>query len=131
MKPPNIWPSACSRVAELDLEFQHRTARSLSGSRSAPLQRSRYRPLGYYFNVQFTNTGSHLADGEGPWKMEQNHRMLLESGPNVQLSIVNSGNTREFPFTLSAHAKMIWTSPPTIASIFWSSSASVTGGAKA
>jgi hypothetical protein len=39
------------------------------------------RPLGYYFNIQFTNTGSHLADGEGPWKMEQNHRMLLESGP--------------------------------------------------
>ena len=66
------------------------------------------RPLGYYFNVQFTNTGSHLADGEGPWKMEQNHRMLLDCGPNVQLSIVNSGNTREFPLTLSAHARMMW-----------------------
>jgi hypothetical protein len=66
------------------------------------------RPLGYYFNVQFTNTGSHLADGEGTWKMEQNHRMLLESGPKVQLSIVNSGNTREFPITLSAHAHMMW-----------------------
>lgn len=66
------------------------------------------RPLGYYFNVQFTNTGSHLADGEGPWKMEQNHRMLLESGPNLQLSIVNSGNTRESPLTLSAHASMMW-----------------------
>lgn len=70
----------------------------------APLSR----PLGYYFNVQFTNTGSHLADGEGPWKMEQNHRMLLDCGPNVQLSIVNSGNTREFPLTLSAHARMMW-----------------------
>ncbi|TDU66469.1 glycosyl hydrolase family 115 (putative glucuronidase) [Prosthecobacter fusiformis] len=66
------------------------------------------RPLGYYFNVQFTNTGSHLADGEGPWKMEQNHRMLLESGPNLQLSIVNSGNIREFPLSLSAHASMMW-----------------------
>lgn len=66
------------------------------------------RPLGYYFNVQFTNTGSHLADGEGPWKMEQNHRMLLDCGPDVRLSIVNSGNTREFPLTLSAHARMMW-----------------------
>lgn len=66
------------------------------------------RPLGYYFNVQFTNTGSHLADGEGPWKMEQNHRMLLESGSNLQLSIVNSGNTREFPLSLAAHARMMW-----------------------
>lgn len=65
-------------------------------------------PLGYYFNVQFTNTGSHLADGEGPWKMEQNHRMLLDCGPDVRLSIVNSGNTREFPLTLSAHARMMW-----------------------
>lgn len=66
------------------------------------------RPLGYYFNVQFTHTGSHLADGEGPWKMEQNHRMLLDSGPDLRLSIVNSGNTREFPLTLSAHARMMW-----------------------
>lgn len=66
------------------------------------------RPLGYYFNVQFTNTGSHLADGEGPWKMEKNHRMLRTSGPNLQLSIVNSGNIREFPLTLSAHARMMW-----------------------
>ena len=66
------------------------------------------RPLGYYFNVQFTHTGSHLADGEGPWKMEKNHRLLLTTGSNWQLSIVNSGNTREFPLTLSAHARMMW-----------------------
>lgn len=78
---------------------------------AADLRNSRFpatRPLGYYFNVQFTNTGSHLADGEGPWKMEQNHRMVLDSGTNLQLSIVNSGNTREFPLTLSAHARMMW-----------------------
>jgi hypothetical protein len=66
------------------------------------------RQLGYYFNIQFTSTGSHLADGEGPWKMERNHRMVLESGPSLALSVVNSGNTREFPLSLAAHARMMW-----------------------
>lgn len=63
---------------------------------------------GYYFNAQFTETGSHLADGEGPWKMERNHRMVREAGSNLALAVINSGNTREFPLTLSAHARMMW-----------------------
>ncbi len=33
-------------------------------------------PLGYYFNYQFTSTGSHLAPAEGPWKMEANFRYV-------------------------------------------------------
>ncbi|MEI7729785.1 MAG: glycosyl hydrolase 115 family protein [Verrucomicrobiota bacterium] len=66
------------------------------------------RLLGYYFNIQFTSTGSHLADGEGPWKMEKNHRIVLESGSNFVFSVVNSGNTREFSLTLQAHARMMW-----------------------
>ncbi len=94
--PNLIWNFSAAR-------HDHFPAPDLRGYR-APADR----PLGSYFNVQFTNTGSHLADGEGPWKMEQNHRMLLQSGPNLQLSIVNSGNTREFPLTLAAHARMMW-----------------------
>lgn len=66
------------------------------------------RLLGYYFNIQFTSTGSHLADGEGPWKLEKNHRMVLDSGTNFVFSVVNSGNTREFPLSLHAHARMMW-----------------------
>lgn len=65
-------------------------------------------PLGYYFNAQFTETGSHLADGEGPWKMEQNYRFVRQTGSNLVFSVINSGNTREFPLTLSAHAQMMW-----------------------
>lgn len=66
------------------------------------------RPLGYYFNIQFTSTGSHLAEGEGPWKMEKNFRLLLARSPNLVFSVVNSGNTREFPLSLHAHAQMMW-----------------------
>lgn len=66
------------------------------------------RSVGYYFNAQFTETGSHLADGEGPWKMERNFRMVRKAVPNLVLSIINSGNTREFPLTLAAHARMMW-----------------------
>ncbi len=67
-----------------------------------------HRMVGYYFNAQFTETGSHLADGEGPWKMEQNYRLVRQSGSNMVFSVINSGNTREFPLTLSAHARMMW-----------------------
>lgn len=65
-------------------------------------------PVGYYFNVQFTNSGSHLADGEGPWKLEQNHRLLARSGGKLELGIANCGNVREFQFSLEAHARLLW-----------------------
>ena len=64
--------------------------------------------IGYYFNLQFTSSGSHLADGEGPWKLDRNHRMLLDSGGDFELGIVNSGNTREFTLGLEAHARLLW-----------------------
>ena len=53
--------------------------------------------LGYYFNFQFTSTGSHLAPAEGPWKMEDNYRYLRSKGP-VTFSVVNMGNFREYWF---------------------------------
>jgi len=63
--------------------------------------------LGYYMNLQFTSTGSHLAPGEGPWKMEFNYRYVNGKSP-LYLSVVNSGNFREFLYTMSANAKMLW-----------------------
>jgi hypothetical protein len=63
--------------------------------------------LGYYMNLQFTSTGSHLAPGEGPWKMEFNYRYVNSKSP-LYLSVVNSGNFREFLYTMSANAKMLW-----------------------
>lgn len=63
--------------------------------------------LGYYMNLQFTSTGSHLAPGEGPWKMEFNYRYVNNKSP-LYLSVVNSGNFREFLYTMSANAKMLW-----------------------
>lgn len=63
--------------------------------------------LGYYMNLQFTSTGSHLAPGEGPWKMEFNYRYVNSKSP-LCLSVVNSGNFREFLYTMSANAKMLW-----------------------
>ncbi len=65
--------------------------------------------LGYYFNYQFTSTGSHLAAGEGPWKMEQNFRYVAgKSSRPIAFSVVNAGNIREFVFELSANAAMMW-----------------------
>ncbi len=63
--------------------------------------------LGYYMNLQFTSTGSHLAPGEGPWKMEFNYRYVNSKSP-LYLSVVNSGNFREFLYTMTANAKMLW-----------------------
>lgn len=63
--------------------------------------------LGYYMNLQFTSTGAHLAHAEGPWKMEFNYRYLNSKAP-LFFSVVNAGNVREFVFTMSANAAMMW-----------------------
>lgn len=63
--------------------------------------------LGYYFNYQFTSTGSHLAACEGPWKMEFNYRYVNSKSPQV-FSVVNAGNMREHLTELTANAKMMW-----------------------
>jgi hypothetical protein len=67
------------------------------------------RHLGYYFNCQFTSTGSHLAPAEGPWKMEANFRYAAsKSRYPLSFAVVNAGNIREFGFELSAFADMMW-----------------------
>ena len=66
-------------------------------------------PVGYYLNFQFTSTGSHLAQAEGPRKMEQNYRMVDSlSGNKLIFSVVNAGNIREHVLELSANAGMMW-----------------------
>jgi len=66
-------------------------------------------PFGYYMNFQFTSSGSHLAQGEGPWKMERNFRTVGAIGPRpLEFSVVNAGNIREFVLELSANAEMMW-----------------------
>lgn len=68
-----------------------------------------HRPMGYYFNFQFTSSGAHLAQAEGPWKMEKNFRIVNAiSGRPLALSVVNAGNIREFVLELSANARMMW-----------------------
>jgi hypothetical protein len=68
---------------------------------------SRKVKLGYYLNFQFSSTGAHLAPAEGPWKMEFNYRYVNSKSP-LYFSVVNAGNLREFLFSLSANARMMW-----------------------
>lgn len=63
--------------------------------------------LGYYMNLQFYSTGSHLAPGEGPWKMEDNYRYVQSKGKQT-FSVVNAGNVREFLMEMAANAQMMW-----------------------
>lgn len=63
--------------------------------------------LGYYMNLQFTSTGAHLAQAEGPWKMEFNYRYVNTRGP-LTFSVVNAGNLREFVMEMAANARMMW-----------------------
>lgn len=63
--------------------------------------------IGYYMNLQFTSSGSHLTQGEGPWKMEFNHRYIDSKSP-LYFAVVNAGNIREFLLSMSAHARMMW-----------------------
>lgn len=67
------------------------------------------KPIGYYLNFQFTGTGSHLAAGEGPWKMEQSYRYIAQKIKKpLAFSVVNTGNVREHVLELSANAAMMW-----------------------
>ena len=65
--------------------------------------------MGYYFNLQFTSTGSHLAQAEGPWKMERNYRYIdSKSTSPLLFSVINAGNIREHLLSLSANAALLW-----------------------
>ncbi len=65
--------------------------------------------VGYYFNYQFTSTGSHIVQAEGPRKMEQNFRTVDDESPTgVEVAVVNAGNIREHVMELAAHAEMMW-----------------------
>lgn len=67
------------------------------------------RQLGYYFNFQFTSTGSHLAAAEGPWKLASNYRTVAKLSPSgLTFTVVNAGNIREHLAELSANADMLW-----------------------
>lgn len=64
---------------------------------------------GYYFNFQFTSTGSHVVQAESPAKMEKNFRTVHELSPSgLKLGKVNAGNIREHVMELNAHAEMMW-----------------------
>ena len=64
--------------------------------------------VGYYMNLQFNSSGSHLAQAEGPYKMEQNYRMVDSiCGGNLIFSVVNDGNNREHVLTLSVNSGMM------------------------
>ncbi|RYG64277.1 hypothetical protein EON80_19520, partial [bacterium] len=66
-------------------------------------------PVGYYLNFQFTSTGAHLAQAEGPWKMERNYRYVQSIAPRpLEFAVVNMGNIREFVLEGSANAAMMW-----------------------
>ena len=66
------------------------------------------RPVGYYFNFQFTSTGAHLAPAEGPSKMERNFRLVHSGNRRLLFSVVNMGNIREFVIEGAANAAFLW-----------------------
>jgi hypothetical protein len=67
------------------------------------------RSLGYYMNMNFSNTGSHFAQGEGPWKVEKNIRIAsAQAGGRLNLVEFNIGNMREFALEVSMGADLLW-----------------------
>lgn len=64
--------------------------------------------IGYYMNLQFTPNGCYLANGEGPWKVEKNLRMVDAGRGDFHLAVFNAGSVREFILDLSAGAAALW-----------------------
>jgi hypothetical protein len=71
--------------------------------------------FGYYFNLQFFTTGSHVAAGEGPWKLEHNLRDVAgEVHPGrLTFVVLNIGNLREFAMEITVASKLLWDSDAT------------------
>ncbi len=66
--------------------------------------------FGYYLNLQFFTTGSHLTQGEGPWKVEQNLQRVAQAVKpgHLDLVVLNVGNLREFTMEISVASKLLW-----------------------
>jgi hypothetical protein len=59
-------------------------------------------------NLQFTPNGCYLANGEGPWKVEDNLRIVDAARGDFYLGVFNAGSVREFILDLSAGAAALW-----------------------
>ncbi|MGP8155824.1 MAG: glycosyl hydrolase 115 family protein [Candidatus Acidiferrales bacterium] len=66
--------------------------------------------VGYYENLEYYSTGSHLAQGEGPWKQEASSAVAsTQAGPNnYVLTEYNFGNMREFLEEASIGGDILW-----------------------
>jgi len=66
--------------------------------------------IGYYENLEYSSTGSHLTSNEGPAKLEANQRFVMGQTPagNYWLTMLNVGNFREFTLETAAGANLLW-----------------------
>jgi hypothetical protein len=66
-------------------------------------------PVGFYFNLQYTAVGSHLAEAQSPRKLQQVLRLVRDraAGPLGEL-MINVGNIRDFPLGISAAGALAW-----------------------
>ena len=71
--------------------------------------------FGYYLNLQFFTTGSHVTAGEGPWKVAQNLREVSAAVKPGRLDFVvlNVGNIREFTMEIAVASELLWNSQTT------------------
>jgi Glycosyl hydrolase family 115 len=64
---------------------------------------------GYYHNLQFTSTGSHVVDGGGPWKSIQSFKYLRSrAGSPLRLGMMNVGSFRSFLLSAAVTADLLW-----------------------
>ena len=80
------------------------------------LPHSRQQDFGYYLNLQFFTTGSHLTSGEGPWKVGQNLRQVttgVQPG-HLRFVVLNVGNVREFTMEIAVASALLWDSAVTV-----------------
>lgn len=94
--PNTIWNFVAARVDHFPEEY-------LQDPRIKDDQK-----IGYYMNLQFTPNGCYLANGEGPWKVEDNLRIVNAARGDFHLGIFNAGSVREFILDLSAGAAALW-----------------------
>ena len=66
-------------------------------------------PIGFYFNLQMYSTGSHLVDGEGPYKGVEGFKLVHSRSPGqLTFGMINVGNFREFLLSSQVLTELWW-----------------------
>lgn len=110
-----LWAEGAELFTSGDLELPEGTCAvfadvattQLMGEDFYSVPRRKGREYGIYYHVQLSRSRNHLTEGSEPVKMMFNYKNAVEKG-DTYYSILNVSNLREFVYSVSLNASVVW-----------------------